>query len=76
MLLRGNLHDLVNGGLSFGDDFDNGSGSGYGHYGDGLGHYGHGHGYDDYGRARYGYGFGRGCGSIEDHEDTEYVTEG
>ena len=65
MLLRGNLHDLVNGGYIFGD----GDGFGHGHYG----HYGNGNGYG----LGHGYGFG-GYGyyaSIEGHKDAEYVIE-
>tara|TARA_R110000787_G_scaffold21425_3_gene63370 strand:+ start:785 stop:955 length:171 start_codon:yes stop_codon:yes gene_type:complete len=42
MLLKGSLHDLANGGISYGD-YGDGDGYGYGHYGDGHG-YGSGRG--------------------------------
>ena len=76
MLLRGSLHDLANGGLSYGYG-DNGDGTGYGHYGYSCrGHDYDGHDYDGHARARYGSGYGSGGGGIENHEDTEYVIEG
>ena len=71
MLLRGSLHGLVNGGISYSNGCGSGGGCGglyyEGDYGDGL--YGDGSG--------CGHGGGIGYhGSIESHKDTEYVIEG